>query len=289
MNSVAPALLAFGLATVAAGAVQEPSPSASPAPAASPARAFDMERLQWAKDVDGAEPITAVEVRNDFGDIRARGAGDRRLEATMVVQRLDTAGEKVGFTVERRGGVVALEVAYPPGRVRDTDPHPPKDSYDRLDLVIFVPHGVALRARTLRGRVEARGLASDVEASTLDGPIFVRTEGGVQARTESGTVTALLDPEALAAVGPPMLLQSDSGPITLWLPPRGTPDLRVETAGRVTSRLTLRRSKVRGRTRATLGLPAAARLVVASSRTGAVTVEREEPSQFKAVPGAEKE
>lgn len=288
------AALTLAATTLQAPPAPSPSPSAPPAGAASPApspgpREVTMDRLQWAREVDGPEPITAIEVRNDFGDIRARGAGDRRLEATMVVQRLDLAGDKVGFTVERRGGVVALVVAYPPGRVRDSDPRPAKDSYDRLDLVVFVPPGVTLRAHTLRGRVEARGLKSDVEATTLDGPIFVRTEGGVQARTDEGTVTALLDPGALAAAGAPMLLQSSSGAIALWLPPRGTPDLRVETAGPVTSRLALRRSKVLGRTRASLGLPAAARQVVVSSRTGAVTVEREEPSLFKAAPGAEKE
>jgi hypothetical protein len=292
MNPLCLSAAALALSAAVQAPVVPPLPSPStppPAPTASPERTFAMERLQWAKEVDGAEPITAIEVRNDFGDIRARGAGDRRLEATMVVQRLDRAGDKVGFTVERRGSVVALDVAYPPGRVRDTEAHPAKDSYDRLDLVIFVPHGVALRAQTLRGRVEVRGLASDVEAATLDGPIFVRTEGGVQARTDSGTVTAMLDAEVLAAAGAPMLLQSGSGPITLWLPPRGTPDLRVETAGQVSSRLALRRSKLHGRTRAALGLATAARQVVVSSRTGAVTVEREEPSQFKAAPGAEKE
>jgi hypothetical protein len=287
MNSLHTALFTLGLAAVAAAAPQQPP--AEPAPSASPSpRAFAMDRLQWSKDVDGAEPITGIEVRNDFGDIRARAAGDRKLEATMVVQRLDLAGEKVGFTVERRGSVVALDVAYPPGRVRDSESHPAKDSYDRLDLVVFVPPGVTLRAQTLRGRVEARGLKSDVEASTLDGPIFVRTEGGVQARTDSGTVTAMLNPAALAAAGAPMLLQSNSGPITLWLPPRETGDLRVETAGEVKSRLALRRSKLQGRTRAVLGAATAPRQVVVSSRTGAVSVEREEPSLFQAEPAAEK-
>jgi hypothetical protein len=240
-----------------------------------------MDRLQWAKEVDGAEPITAIEVRNDFGDIRARAAEDRRLDVSMVVQRLDPAHEKVGFTVERRGGVVALDVAYPPGRVRDTDAHPAKDSYDRLDLVVFVPRGVALRAQTLRGAVEVRGLKSDVQASTLDGAIFVRTEGGVQARSGSGTVTVVLDAAALAAAGWPLLLQSDSGPITVRLPPRQTGDLRVETAGEVASGLPLRRSRVHGRTRAALGATTAARQVLVSSRTGTVTVEREEPAPFR--------
>jgi len=273
--SALPALLIAGLAAAAPGQEPAPAPS-SGAPAA--AREVSIDRLQWARDVDGAEPITALEVRNDFGDVRARAAGDRRLDASMVVQRLDAAGDRVGFTVERRGGVVALVVGYPPGRVRDADPHPAKDTYDRLDLVVFVPPGVTLRAHTLRGRVEARGLQGDVEASTLDGPIFVRTSGGVQARTGSGEVTVLLDTAALVTPGPPMLLLSESGPIALVLPPRGQPDLRVATSGEVASRLRLHRDLRAGRTEATLGAGKSARLVVVSSRSGRVSVEREEPA-----------
>jgi hypothetical protein len=276
MTPLAALILAFGLHPAAA---QEPSPAPSASPAA---RELTLDRLQWGKEVDGPEPITALEVRNDFGDIRARGADDRRLEASMVVQRLDAQDQKVGFTVERRGGVVALVVAYPPGRVRDADAHPAKDSYDRLDLVVFVPAGVTLRAHTLRGRVEARGLKSDVEAATLDGPIFVRTTGGVQARTGSGEITALLAAGAIGAKGPPLLLQSDSGPITVTLPPRGDPDLRVATGGEVASRMRLQRAAHGGRTEATLGGGRGARLLVVTSRTGKVTVEREEPALFPA-------
>jgi hypothetical protein len=193
----------------------------------------------------------------------------------MVAQRLDPAGDKVGFTVERRGSVVALVVSYPPGRVRDVDPHPAKDSYDRLDLVVYVPAGVTLRAHTLRGRVEARGLKSDVEAATLDGPVFLGTSGAVRARTGSGEITALLDASVVGAAGPPLLLESDSGPIALALPAHADPELRVETGGEIASPLQLRRGQQGGRTRATLD-SSAPRLLVVSSRTGKVTVERAE-------------
>jgi hypothetical protein len=282
MLFLAPALLVFAAQTPA-------PPGPSPSPSAD-AREPVIDRLRWSKEVDGAEPIRAIEIRNDFGDIRARGSEDRNLDASMVVQRLDAEGDKVGFTVERRGGVVALVVAYPPGRVRDSDPRPAKASYDRLDLVVFVPRGVTLRAHTLRGRVEARGLESDVEASTLDGLLFVRTAGAVQARTAGGELTVMLDREALEAAGAPMVLQSDAGPIELWLPARGTPDLRVETGGAIeTARVVLRRARSHGRARGALGTAAAPRVVVVSSRSGRVTVRREEPSQFKPAPGAEKE
>lgn len=276
MHPLAPAVL--GLACAAA-APQQPTPTPL-APAATGQRELAMDRYQWAKDVDGARPITTIEIRNDFGDIRARRAEDRRLDASMVVQRLDVAGERLGFTVERRGGVVALVVAYPPGRVKDADPDPPKDTYDRLDLVVFVPQGVTLRAHTLRGRVEVRGLKSDVEASTLDGPIFVRTAGTVQARTAGGELTVMLDAAAVSGAGAPIVLRSGSGPITLTLPPKGQPEVRVTTGGTIASKLPLRR-RPGPRAEASLGRPGAGRLVVVDSATGRVRVEREEPPLFR--------
>ena len=273
MNPRAAVALTSCLVSLSAGAVAQPSPSASPSP-----RELVTERLQWSKSVDGPEPITAFDVRNDFGDIRARAAGDRVLDVSMVVQRLDPAGDKAGFTVERRGGTIAFVVSYPPGRIRDSVAHPAKDSYDRLDLVVFVPPGVALRAHTLRGQVEARGLKSDVEAVTAEGPIFLRTTGAMQARTRSGTITALPDAAALATAGPPFVLQSEAGTIDVTLLGRPGPELRVETAGEIVTALPVRRSRQGDRTRLVSTPDArAVRLLLITSRTGTVRIVRDDP------------
>jgi hypothetical protein len=123
--------------------------------------------------------------------------------------------------------VIALTTTYPPGRVQDADPDPPKASVDRLDLTVFVPQGVALDAHTLRGMVEARGLKSDVRAVTLAGPIFVSTSGGVRLRTQSGAIETFL---SLAPGRGPLLLESESGAISASLPAQADLDLRVESA-----------------------------------------------------------
>lgn len=261
-----PTIVLAGLAMAQAA----PSPSPRPDPA--------IERLQWSKATDGAEPITAIDIRNDFGDIRARSAANRVLDVTMTVQRLDPANERVGFTVERRGSAIALVVAYPPGRVRDANAHPAKDSYDRLDLVVFVPAGVTLRAHTLRGRVEVRGVKSDVDAVTEDGPIYLANKGAMVARTTSGSITALPDAGVLAEAGAPLILQTDTGAIDVTLSGQPGPELRAESGGEMTTALPVQRTKQGTRARvASVAEPRAVRLLLISSRTGAVRIVRDDP------------
>jgi hypothetical protein len=226
---VAP-LLCAAVASMA-GADDRESPAPVPAAREAPVPPR-IERQQWAKDVDGAVPIRALEVRNDHGDIRARFTAEPRLEAFVVIQRLDPGSTGVGFTVERRGSVVALTATYPPGRVQDAEPDPPKAAFDRLDLTVLVPQGVALDARSLRGMIETRGLRSDVRAFTVAGPIFVSTSGAVHLRTVSGAIDAFLS----LAPGPgPLLLESESGSISANLPAQADLDLRVESGGAVVS------------------------------------------------------
>lgn len=251
-------------AALAAALLQAP-------PAADAAAAPDVkiERLTWVKDVDGESPIRTIEVRNDFGDIRARLAPDRRLDMLAVVQRLDAGPDHLGFTVERRGSSVALTVAYPPGRVKDGEPDPPKASYDRLDLTVFVPEGVVLGAQTLRGMIEGRGLKSDVNAATRDGSLFVATSGTLQARTEGGEITAALGKTHGSR---PLVLQSVSGKILALLAPGPQMDIEVLTRGTVTSDFALKDEK--GHRVARRQKKTAPRTLLVSSETGPVELRR---------------
>jgi hypothetical protein len=251
------------MAALLAGRAAAQAPSASP----SRERELTLDRFTWSKDVDGAAPIRAVEVRNDYGDVRARFAGDRRLEAHSVIQRLGTA-PGVGVTVERRGDVIALTVAYPPGRIQDADPDPPKDSYDRLDMVVFVPAGIAFSGHTLRGMVEARGLQSDVRAATRSGTIEVRTTGAVDARSRDGSIVASVS-EAGAG---PWLLRSETGSIEITLPAPANLDVRAETAGALDTALPLTRSRQGERAQAAGHLGRGGPLVYLWSGTGTITV-----------------
>lgn len=232
-----------------------------------------IERLSWAKDVGGAAPIRILEVHNDFGDIRARLSGEPRIEASAVVQRLDPGPQGVGFTVERRGEAVVLTAGYPPGRVRDTDPDPPKASYDRLDFVVYVPEGVTLIAHTIRGIVEGRGLKSDVAAATLGGNIFIATSGAVRSHTRTGDTIAILAADGGTR---PLLFESDAGAIQVTPPPAANLDVRAETAGEISSDYPLQQRRVEGRNLSTGSIGQPRRPLLLSSRTGRLEIRRPE-------------
>ena len=65
-----------------------------------------IDRITWSGEV---APGQVVIVRNPYGDVRARSAKDAKLAVHGVVQRLDTAGEKLAIDV--------------PGDVVDRAPH----------------------------------------------------------------------------------------------------------------------------------------------------------------------
>ena len=93
------------------------------------------------------------------------------------------------------------------------------DSNDvRVDYELHVPPSVALELRTVNGRIETRGVDSEVEASSVNGTLdletggsrelvahtvngrgrarFVRDFQGAQLKTVNGSVEAVLPPTA---------------------------------------------------------------------------------------------
>ena len=63
-----------------------------------PAKEFRIDRFDWEADADLARVVRRIVVRNDYGDVRARAAGDGPLLVHAVIQRLGS-GPDIGVNV----------------------------------------------------------------------------------------------------------------------------------------------------------------------------------------------
>jgi hypothetical protein len=209
--------------------------SLASAPAPTQAKEFKIEHFQWTADPALVAGIRRVELRNDYGDIRARAGIPGMLEVYSVIQRLGPGPEDVGVNVVRHEEVLAVTVSYPPGR-RDVDHERlEKGQVDRCDTVIYVPPGVELAGQSFRGIVEARNLQGSVSASTLDGEIRVSATGTVRARSRDGAITVVF-PKSDGRSGV-SLLESETGTLSVTVPAGSDVELRAETGGAITGNL----------------------------------------------------
>lgn len=236
-----------------------------------PAKEFRIDRFDWEADADLARVVRRVVVRNDYGDVRARAAGDGPLLVHAVIQRLGS-GPDIGVNVERHGEVLSVTVVAPPGRQAVSEERPAKTAVDRADMVVYVPEGAVLEATTLRGMVEARRLKGPVEAETLDGAIRVDAAGAVRARSVGGSITVVLDKATAAS-----LIETRTG--TAWLSLAEGSDYRliVEPGGNVTSQIPLKEDTTAPRRRLTALGGAALTPVVVRSDWGDVEIVQRRP------------
>ena len=232
---------------------------------------FRIDRFDWEAEPGLARSVKRLVVRNDYGDVRARSAGDGPLLVHAVIQRLGS-GPDIGVNVERHGEVLSVTVVAPPGRRAVSEERPAKTAVDRADMVVYVPEGALLEATTLRGIVEARRLKGPVEAETLDGEIRVDAAGAVRARSSSGSITVVLDKAAAAS-----LIETRTG--TAWLSLKEGSDYRliVEPGGNVTSEIPLKEDTTAPRRRLTALGGAALTPVVVRSDWGDVEIVKRKP------------
>ena len=261
-------VLVFGsfIALAPAGVRADPP---APAPTATAAKEFRIDRFEWQAEADLSRAVRRVVVRNDYGDVRARLAGDGRVFVYAVLQRLGS-GPDIGVNVERHGEVLAVTVVAPPGRQAVSEERPSKISVDRADLVVYIPEGALFEASTLRGIVEAKRLTSLVDVSTLDGDIRVDGGGAVRARSLNGSLTIVL-----GATSDPSLIETATGTVSLSLVEGSDYRLLVEPGGKVASQIQLKEEESAPRRKLTaLGGAARVPVVVRSGKGDVEIVQR---------------
>lgn len=127
-----------------------------------------------------------IRVDNAYGSIYIRFGGyEHQLDIRATIQQPQGAAE-FAFQPAPQEGRFLVVPALPAGVALAEG--------QRVDLVLYVPKGHAVTARTGFGVVESRGAKSDLDLSTESGEIAVRgTDGTVQAQTTEGRIEVTLE------------------------------------------------------------------------------------------------
>jgi DUF4097 and DUF4098 domain-containing protein YvlB len=178
------------------------------------------DRLEWTGRLERGQML---EIQGIEGDIRAELAlgGEAEILARKTGDEIDFDQVDIRM-VENKGGVTVCAVYswWSQGKTACDirKKHDERRGREKVragvDFVVRVPAGVELMARTVSGSVEAKGLQSRVDASTVDGSVTVSTSEVAQGSTVSGS----LDVEMGSTDWKDLDFTTVSGDITLTLP-----------------------------------------------------------------------
>lgn len=127
-----------------------------------------------------------IRVDNAYGSIYLRFGGyEHQLDIRATIQQPQGAAE-FAFRPAPQAGRFVVVPSLPEGATLAEG--------QRIDLVLYVPKGHAVTARTGFGVIESRGVKSDLDLTTASGEIAVRgTDGTVQAQTDDGRIEVTLE------------------------------------------------------------------------------------------------
>ncbi|HYO81453.1 MAG TPA: hypothetical protein VES20_08640 [Bryobacteraceae bacterium] len=173
-------------------------------------------RWQWRARLPGGQTL---EIRAVTGDIRAVPSTTGEVEIEASVAGGDPGKVTMQVLSAARGFAVSAAGA----------------SDTRVSWAVKLPPGVGLVARTVNGEIRATQVASDVDASTVNGSVAISTSGTAMARTVNGSINAsLLEPFWTSTPE----FTAVNGGITLRIPSEAKTSIRAETRnGKLTSQL----------------------------------------------------
>lgn len=158
--------------------------------AASPLGAQEVD-FTWRGAMEAGRTL---EVRGISGDIRATLASGPEAEVVATKRGRSRDFDLVDIRVFEESDRVVVCALYDQPERDSCDGRGDHDgrrghSIDvSVDFEVRVPAGVELVGRTVSGDVEAEGLRSDVDASTVSGSVLVSTTGVARGHTVSGEV-----------------------------------------------------------------------------------------------------
>jgi len=214
---------------------------ALPAGAESPQveESWQKNTYQWFEKI---EPGGRVQVVNPYGNIYARFGGyENQVEILATIQRLEQELPELEVIFRHvEGGGLEVTVAPHAPAARDGAVSSPgaEETRDRVDLVLFVPQGAALHARTEADRIEVKGLEGDLIAESVKGDIWVRkVKGNVRAKSERGQISAMLETGVTAQ---PQQFSTVTGEIEVHLWEDANMNVTIDTSGEISTDFSMR-------------------------------------------------
>jgi hypothetical protein len=223
-------LLCAALGIAVAG--EAPPPAAPPAPDAQ--TGWTKSSRQYLRALEDAR----VHVDNPHGSVFARFGGyEHQLEVLATSQRIDDDLPQLEVFFDPGEAGLEVRVAAAEG---DTTPAPnagKRQRRDRIDLVVFVPQGIALDVTTLDGGVEVKGIKSDLTVSTRGGEIRVRkVDGHVSAKSVRGSISVALENGVTSKA---QELATETGDIEAYLWEDAAMRVELDTSGRISTDFSL--------------------------------------------------
>jgi len=194
-----------------------------------PAATDDVNESWHRESSQSFETIEAggtVRVTNPLGDVRARFGGyENQVEVLATVQYPDrqTSVPEVSLTSVETG--LEVSTRWSDGREGSGE--------GRVDLVLFIPRGATLDARTRDGLIEAKGLKGDLTASSQTGEIRIRSiRGHVSAKSSRGAVSAALE---TGVTEQEQSISTETGDIEVYLWEDAAMEVRLATSGEIST------------------------------------------------------
>ena len=180
--------------------------------------------LQYAPEPTRSEikavlaPGQALQIRNEFGDVRLRFGGfEHGVEVTAVAQ------SPIGQTMP----VVRFDAPSATISTVLLDASLPVLG-QRIDIVVWVPEKHSVKVNTLRGLVEVRGVRSDVVVRSDSGDITARgVQGALDIETGSGVIEAAFSDYPVDA---PQRVVTRTGTIVVSFGPELNAELALATS-----------------------------------------------------------
>jgi hypothetical protein len=195
------------------------------------APALAQNDFEWTGQLAPGQSIEVIGVNGSIHASAARG-GNIAVTAAKTARRSNPAEVRIE-TVAHAGGVTICAI-YPSPDGREPNECRPggrgrnntRDNDTRVDFTVQVPAGVGLLARTVNGSIDAEGLQSDTEGTTVNGSVSVSTTGSARATTVNGSINATMDRAVWSNGGK---FTTVNGAVTVRLPATVNAEVRAST------------------------------------------------------------